>query len=132
MGGHGHDHGHHAPYTVPKACTYKIENAKPLLEVQAALAQKGLKDPWARLVNTAHGISALYGGIYFCDLIARNEVWRYDVKQFGTHGSRVAKFMLRGLPLGAALAAGTIALEMALGLGGGHGHDEHGAGGAHH
>lgn len=58
-------------------------------------------------------------------------MWRYDVKQFGTHGSRLAKFMLRGLPLGAALAAGTVALEMALGLGGGHhgGHDEHGAGG---
>lgn len=68
----------------------------------------------------------------FFMVIYRNEVWRYDVKQFGTHGTRVAKFMLRGLPLGAALAAGTIALEMALGLGGGHGHDEHGAGAGHH
>lgn len=39
--------------------------------------------------------------------------------------------MLRGLPVGAALAAGTIALEYALGLGGGgHGHGH--ADGGHH
>lgn len=48
MGGHG-DHGHHhAPYSVPKADIYKIENAKEVLEVQKALAKRGLKDPWAR------------------------------------------------------------------------------------
>lgn len=53
MGGHGHgDHGHHHhdPYTVPKASIYKIENAPQVLEVQQALAKRGLKDPWARLV----------------------------------------------------------------------------------
>lgn len=48
MGGHGDHHGHHAPYTVPKADIYKIENAKEVLEVQKALAKRGLKDPWAR------------------------------------------------------------------------------------
>lgn len=63
----------------------------------------------------------------------RNEVWRYDVKQFSTHGKRVAKFMLRGLPLGAALTAGTIGLELAFGIGQSHGHDDHGhAEGGHH
>lgn len=60
MGGHGHDHGHHAPYTVPKACIYKIENAKPLLEVQEALARKGLKDPWARFVWTLFNVAQIY------------------------------------------------------------------------
>lgn len=53
MGGHGHgDHGHHHhdPYTVPKANIYKIENAPQVLEVQQALAKRGLKDPWARFV----------------------------------------------------------------------------------
>lgn len=63
----------------------------------------------------------------------RNEVWRYNVKEFSTHRARLVKFMFRGLPLGAALAAGTIAVEFALGspfLSGGHGHghhDEHGS-----
>lgn len=51
MGGHGHgDHGHHHhdPYTVPKANIYKIESAPQLVEVQQALAKRGLKDPWLR------------------------------------------------------------------------------------
>lgn len=48
MGGHGDHGGHHAPYTVPKAETYKIENATQVMETQKHLARRGLKDPWAR------------------------------------------------------------------------------------
>lgn len=48
MGGHGHHGEHHAPYKVPKADIYKISDAKELMEVQEALARRGLKDPWLR------------------------------------------------------------------------------------
>lgn len=44
----------------------------------------------------------------------RNEVWRHG-KVFGTHRQRVL-LLLRGLPLGIALCAGTIALEKAFGV----------------
>lgn len=44
----GHDHGHHAPYTVPKADIYKLADAPELVEVQKALEKRGLKDPWIR------------------------------------------------------------------------------------
>ena len=44
----GHDHGHHDPYTVPKASTYKVSDAPQLVEVEKALAKRGLKDPWLR------------------------------------------------------------------------------------
>lgn len=65
--------------------------------------------------------------------LCRNEVWRYDVKQFGTHRTRLLKFMFRGLPLGAALATATVAAEFALGINqGGHGHDAHDHADAHH
>lgn len=131
MGGHGHgDHGHHHhdPYTVPKASTYKIENAPEVLEVQQALAKRGLKDPWARYDGYLMMFRKRSKKYIFH---SRNEVWRYDVKQFGTHRARLTRFMLRGLPLGAALAAATIAAEFALGINqGGHGHDAHGD--AHH
>lgn len=43
MGGHGHD-----PYKVPEASIYKIETVPELIEVQKALARRGLKDPWLR------------------------------------------------------------------------------------
>lgn len=61
----------------------------------------------------------------------RNEVWRYDVKQFGTINSRARKFFLRGIPLGFALTAATIAIEYALGNDDSHGHG-HGDEGGHH
>lgn len=63
-------------------------------------------------------------------MIHRNEVWRYDVKQFSTHGKRAAKFFLRGVPLGIALTAATIAVEFALKENDSHGHG-HGDGGHH-
>lgn len=46
MGGHGH---HHEPYKVPDYKIYKVDKTVPeLLEVEAALARHGLKDPWMR------------------------------------------------------------------------------------
>lgn len=48
MGGDGHGHEHHAPYKVPKASIYKVSDAPVLVEVQEALAKRGLKDPWLR------------------------------------------------------------------------------------
>lgn len=59
-------------------------------------------------------------------IFRRNEVWRYDVKQFSTTRARLAKFMLRGLPLGAALTAATVAIEFALSKGDAHGHGHEG------
>lgn len=135
MGGHDH----HAPYTVPKANIYKIENADEVLETQRHLARRGLKDPWARYYKSHINIlftkhSPQINAMLFRFFLNRNEVWRYEKKHWGTHGSRLAKFMLRGLPVGVALTAGTIALEMAFGLdgGGAHGHDDHGHGGGGH
>lgn len=46
MGGHGHGHG--APYKVPDANIYKVEDVPKLVEVKEALARQGLKDPWLR------------------------------------------------------------------------------------
>lgn len=48
MGGHGHGHGHGDPYVVPDYRIYKVEDAPELVQVQKALASKGLKDPWLR------------------------------------------------------------------------------------
>ncbi|XP_065368130.1 NADH dehydrogenase [ubiquinone] 1 beta subcomplex subunit 3 [Calliphora vicina] len=100
MGGHGHGE----PYKVPDASTYKVESVAKLVEVKEALARQGLKDPWLR-----------------------NEVWRYDVKQFGSHATRFRAFMMRGFVLGLGLTAVTVACETLLGGDDhhGHGHDEH-------
>lgn len=67
---------------------------------------------------------------------SRNEVWRYDVKSFGTHRTRVIKFFFRGFPLGVAAFAATILAEQALGVdwhGGHHAdHGDSGHGAGHH
>uniref|UniRef100_A0A182JK70 Protein aurora borealis n=2 Tax=Anopheles atroparvus TaxID=41427 RepID=A0A182JK70_ANOAO len=115
----GHGHGHGPPYKVPDASTYKIADAPELVEVERALARRGLKDPWLR-----------------------NEVWRYNVKQFSTHRSRLITFLFKGFPVGFAAFVATIGLEYALGVDyhGGHGHgdnghghgDEKGHGSGHH
>nr|XP_018898613.1 PREDICTED: NADH dehydrogenase [ubiquinone] 1 beta subcomplex subunit 3 [Bemisia tabaci] len=54
-GGHGHGDGHHhavvgeTPLTkVPDWRIYKVEDVPDLMRMQRTLAQKGLKDPWAR------------------------------------------------------------------------------------
>uniref|UniRef100_U5ERX7 NADH dehydrogenase [ubiquinone] 1 beta subcomplex subunit 3 n=1 Tax=Corethrella appendiculata TaxID=1370023 RepID=U5ERX7_9DIPT len=109
MGGHGH---HHHEYKVPSASIYRVEDAPQLVQVRDALAKRGLKDPWLR-----------------------NEVWRYNVKEFGTHRGRLMQVLFRGLPLGFAAFVATIAIEKALGIdyhapvpgheGHGHGHGHH-------
>uniref|UniRef100_A0A182MYS8 Protein aurora borealis n=1 Tax=Anopheles dirus TaxID=7168 RepID=A0A182MYS8_9DIPT len=114
----GHGHGHGPPYKVPDASIYKVADAPELVEVERALARRGLKDPWLR-----------------------NEVWRYNVKQFSTHRSRLVTFLFKGFPLGFAAFVATIGVEYALGVdyhgghghGNGHGHgDEKGHGSGHH
>uniref|UniRef100_A0A8W7P603 Protein aurora borealis n=1 Tax=Anopheles coluzzii TaxID=1518534 RepID=A0A8W7P603_ANOCL len=110
----GHGHGHGPPYKVPDASIYKVADAPELVEVERALARRGLKDPWLR-----------------------NEVWRYNVKQFSTHRSRLITFLFKGFPLGFAAFVATIGVEYALGVDyhahGGHGHgDEKGHGSGHH
>lgn len=69
--------------------------------------------------------------IFFIDIIHRNEVWRYNVKEFSTTNRRLVKFLFRGLPLGVALTAATVAVEFALKGNDDHGHG-HGHGGGHH
>jgi NADH dehydrogenase (ubiquinone) 1 beta subcomplex subunit 3 len=46
----------------------------------------------------------------------RNEVWRYNVKHFGTHRSRLLTLLFRGFPLGLAAFGATIAAEYAFGI----------------
>ncbi|XP_026478009.1 NADH dehydrogenase [ubiquinone] 1 beta subcomplex subunit 3-like [Ctenocephalides felis] len=90
MGGHGHGHGHGDPYVVPDYRIYKVEDAPELVQVQKALASKGLKDPWLR-----------------------NEVWRFNTKEFGTRRSRTMGFLFRGFKWGLAATVVTVALEKA-------------------
>lgn len=49
MGGHGHG----PPYTIPKYTEFQIKGIPQLEELEKALAQKGLKDPWIRLARVA-------------------------------------------------------------------------------
>ncbi|EDS39547.1 conserved hypothetical protein [Culex quinquefasciatus] len=114
MGGHGHGHG--PPYKVPDASIYKVADSPELVEVERALARRGLKDPWLR-----------------------NEVWRYNPTHFSTHRSRLINFLFKGFPLGFAAFVATIGVEFALGIDyHGHGHGDHGSGhgdekhGGHH
>lgn len=58
----------------------------------------------------------------------RNNVWRYNQAVWGNPRLRVVKFLLTGLPLGATLAAATIAYEEYFGV---YRHDDHGHG-EHH
>ena len=44
----GGDHHHHNVLKVPDWKMYKVENSPELLRIKAALAQKGLSDPWLR------------------------------------------------------------------------------------
>ncbi|KAK7074773.1 Ndufb3p [Halocaridina rubra] len=95
--------GGHTPYKVPDWRIYKIENAPELVQVQRALASHGLKDPWLR-----------------------NEVWRYNQQEFGTHWARFRLALFRGFKWGLLAAVATVALERTLGGGGhGHGHGDH-------
>ncbi|XP_050355986.1 NADH dehydrogenase [ubiquinone] 1 beta subcomplex subunit 3 [Nymphalis io] len=96
MGGHGHE----PPYTIPKYTEFQIKGIPQLQELEEALARKGLKDPWIR-----------------------NEAWRYH-PGFGTRWQRARKLFFRGLPLGIALTAATVAYDK-LTAKEGHGHGHH-------
>ncbi|KAK4009627.1 NADH dehydrogenase [ubiquinone] 1 beta subcomplex subunit 3 [Daphnia magna] len=96
MGGghaHGHDHGHHHGIKVPDYRQYKVENAPELVQLRTLLAQKGLSDPWIR-----------------------NEVWRYDPKEFGTTAQRWRLAAFRGFKWGFAAFIATITIEKGLEL----------------
>ncbi|XP_075985110.1 NADH dehydrogenase [ubiquinone] 1 beta subcomplex subunit 3 [Anticarsia gemmatalis] len=97
MGGHGHG----PPYTIPDYKSFVVKGVPQLEELEQALAKKGLKDPWIR-----------------------NEAWRYH-PGFGSKSKRAFKFFFRGLPIGVALTAITVGVEMALGGGDDHGHHGH-------
>jgi hypothetical protein len=55
----GGDDGHHHKLKVPDYRSYKVEDCPKLLNVQKALAQKGLKDPWLRFVKYHFWFSAI-------------------------------------------------------------------------
>lgn len=51
--------------------------------------------------------------LYFisCAFFLRNEVWRFDPKQFGTHGQRLRLVFFRGFKWGLLAAVGTVLIE---------------------
>lgn len=81
MGGHDH----HEPYKIPDYKIYKVEDVPLLLKTQKALQAQGLCDPWLR-----------------------NEVWRYNVKEFGTEKIRLKRVFFRGFKYGAVAVAITL------------------------
>ncbi|KAI9582902.1 NADH dehydrogenase [ubiquinone] 1 beta subcomplex subunit 3 [Glossina fuscipes] len=101
-------HGHGEPYKIPDPSIYNVDDIPKLKQVKEALARQGLKDPWLR-----------------------NEVWRYDTAQWGTHAQRLRVFMTRGFVYGLGLAALTVAAETLLGSNDHHGHHG-GSEGGHH
>lgn len=103
MGG-GHDHHHKVE--IPDYRIYKVEDVPELVRVQKNLAKLGLKDPWLR-----------------------NEVWRYNVKEFGTLNSRVKTTVFRGFKYGFGAFVITTLLETAYEK---MYPDTHGHGGGHH
>lgn len=81
----GHGHGHGEPYKIPDYRIYKIEDIPELMQTKRALESQGLKDPWLR-----------------------NEVWRYDVKQWGTESQRYRLMWTRGFKIGFAAFVATV------------------------
>jgi len=102
MGGHGHGHGD--PYAIPDYKIYKVENIPELLRTKKALEAQGLRDPWLR-----------------------NEVWRYDIQQFGSASQRIRLVFFRGFKFGFAAFVGTMAATYAYDAAfpSKHGHGEH-------
>ncbi|GJQ78292.1 hypothetical protein Trydic_g22133 [Trypoxylus dichotomus] len=102
MGGHGHGE----PYKVPDYRIYKVEDIPQLVATKRALAAQGLRDPWLR-----------------------NEVWRYNPKEFGTETSRLKKALFRGFRVGFAAfvvtIVGTAIYDKMSPSQHHHGHDEH-------
>uniref|UniRef100_A0A1B6LA68 NADH dehydrogenase [ubiquinone] 1 beta subcomplex subunit 3 n=1 Tax=Graphocephala atropunctata TaxID=36148 RepID=A0A1B6LA68_9HEMI len=88
----GGDHHHHK-VEVPDYRIYKVEDIPELVRVQKELARKGLKDPWLR-----------------------NEVWRYNVDNYGTYSSRVRGMFGRGVKFGLIAFGVTVAIETVSGI----------------
>ncbi|XP_018323701.1 NADH dehydrogenase [ubiquinone] 1 beta subcomplex subunit 3 [Agrilus planipennis] len=86
---------------VPDYTIYKIDEIPELKKVRDKLKKEGLCNPWLR-----------------------NEAWRFNRKYFLTQRQRTFKLFARGFPLGAALTALTLGIEMMIG-------DEHGGHGDH-
>lgn len=112
MGGnHGHDHGHSHGLKVPDWRSYKVVDAPELVQLQQALAQKGLKDPWLRYctfspcLNEAKKLS-----------LCRNEVWRFQRKEWGTTPQRWKMAAFRGFKWGFLAFLATITIEKGLEL----------------
>jgi len=89
MGGGHHDFG--PKMKIPDYSIYKVADAPELVQVQEVLAAKGLKDPWLR-----------------------NEVWRYNRKEWWTHRQRLVTFVTRGMKVGFGLFLVTTAIETAM------------------
>uniref|UniRef100_A0A1B6HE63 NADH dehydrogenase [ubiquinone] 1 beta subcomplex subunit 3 n=1 Tax=Homalodisca liturata TaxID=320908 RepID=A0A1B6HE63_9HEMI len=101
----GGDHHHHHKVEVPDYRIYKVEDCPELVRVQQELARKGLKDPWLR-----------------------NEVWRFNTKEYGTYSSRVSSMFARGTRFGLIAFAVTLAVETVSDMMSPempHGHDHH-------
>lgn len=102
MGGHGH---HEPSFKIPDYRIYKVEDIPLLMKTKRALEAQGLSDPWLR-----------------------NEVWRYNVKEFGTERSRAILLFTRGFKYGAVGVAITLlgtAIYDKLFPSTHHGHSEH-------
>ncbi|XP_054275453.1 NADH dehydrogenase [ubiquinone] 1 beta subcomplex subunit 3-like [Macrosteles quadrilineatus] len=89
MGGDHHGEHHHKT-VIPDYRIYKVEDAPELVRVQKELAKLGLKDPWLR-----------------------NEVWRYNRKEFGTPSSKMSAMFSKGFKYGLILFGITTAIETA-------------------
>lgn len=101
----GMGHGHGEQYEIPNYKIYKVDDVPQLMATKRALAAQGLSDPWLR-----------------------NEVWRYNTKEFGTERSRALATFGRGFRLGLAACVVTIlgtAIYDKLSPSDHHGHSEH-------
>ncbi|XP_027201702.2 NADH dehydrogenase [ubiquinone] 1 beta subcomplex subunit 3 [Dermatophagoides pteronyssinus] len=98
---------------IPDYKIYKVEDAPELLTIQRRLAARGLKSHWLR-----------------------NEVWRYNRKQFGTEAWRIASLITYGWKYAVPLLIVTAIYENYFNKDGHHGggghHDDHGHSDSHH
>ncbi|CAG0923463.1 unnamed protein product [Notodromas monacha] len=93
----GHGHGANIP-KVPDYKAFVVGDHTPDLRVlQSRLAMHGLKDPWIR-----------------------NEVFRFDITNYGDLRQKRKSVYLRGMRTGFILAGVTVALEYIFGASGGH------------
>ncbi|KAK9511284.1 hypothetical protein O3M35_005865 [Rhynocoris fuscipes] len=91
MGGDHHHNGLGERMKIPDYRIYKVEDVPELVKLRDVMSQKGLRDPWLR-----------------------NEVWRFNEKEWGTHSQRLKTFFFRGIGWGFAAFVVTIAVETAM------------------